>query len=550
MIHRLGIENMLGFLMIVISMAGCKHTQSEKDTQVFRINYSSGNLESTDPAFARNLYNMWTVHMLYNTLTEANASLQVAPSLAKSWTVSEDGLEYIFILRDDVYFQDHPVFPGGKGRKMKAEDVVYSFNRIIDPAVASSGAWIFNDRVATENPFEAINDTLLRIRLQAPFRPLPEILSMPYCSVVPKEVVEKYGKDFGRNPCGTGPFQLKLWDEGNLLILHKNPKYWEKDSAGVLLPYLDAIEVSFIDSKASEFFAFLQGRLDFVNGIDGSFKDLVLYKTGVLKEEFRNRFKLHRSTYLNTEYLGFLIDTTLEKLKHSPIRNKHIRQAINYAIDRKKIAMYLRNGIGTPATSGFIPPGMPGHDSSASFGYDYNPDKALSLLEEAGFPQGKGLPEISILTPDNWSDVVNLIAVQLAACGIKAKVEIIQPNLLRQQMSKSEALVFRAQWIADYPDAETFLAFFYGNFPAPPNYTRFRDPQFDEWYRASMRAPDTLRWDLYRKMDSLVMSHAPVAPLFYDELMHFTANQVVGFGSNPMNLIDLKKVKKLALSTH
>src|SRR5690606_19546379 len=228
----------------------------------------------------RNLYNMWTVHMLYNTLTEANASLQVAPSLAKSWTVSEDGLEYIFILRDDVYFQDHPVFPGGKGRKMKAEDVVYSFNRIIDPAVASSGAWIFNDRVATENPFEAINDTLLRIRLQAPFRPLPEILSMPYCSVVPKEVVEKYGKDFGRNPCGTGPFQLKLWDEGNLLILHKKPKYWKKDSAGVLLPYLDAIEVSVIDSKASEFFAFLQGRLDFVNGIDGSFKVLVLYKTG------------------------------------------------------------------------------------------------------------------------------------------------------------------------------------------------------------------------------------------------------------------------------
>lgn len=509
-----------------------------------RLNYSSGNLESTDPAFARNLYNMWTVHMLYNTLTESDSHLRIVPSLARRWDISEDGLVYSFYLRDDVYFHDDPVFPEGKGRKMTAADVVYSFNRLIDPATASSGAWIFNDRVDKENPFHAVNDTLLQIRLTAPFRPLPEILSMPYCSIIPEESVRRYGKDFGRHPCGTGPFRFHYWDEGNVLILHKNPGYWEYDSNGTALPYLDAVKIRFIDSKASEFFAFLQGELDFVNGLDGSFKDLILHKTGELKQEYQSRFNLKKSTYLNTEYIGFLTDTANERLRNSPLRHKQVRQAINYAIDREKIARYFRNGVGRPATSGFIPAGMPGHDSTGRYGYHYNPARALALLEEAGFPEGKGLPPFSILTPDNWSDIVNLIAVQLQECGIAAHVEIIQPNILRQQMSKSEAVAFRAQWIADYPDAETFLAFFNSRFPAPPNYTRFSHSTFDQLYDQSMVAPDSLRWALYQQMDSLVMSYAPVVPVFYDELMHFTGKNISGFGSNPMNIIDIKRVRK------
>src|SRR5690606_15987994 len=110
-------------------------------------------------------------------------------------------------------------------------DVAYSFNRIIDPKVASYGSWIFNDRVTATDPFVAVDDTTLQIHLLRPFRPLPEILSMPYCGVIPREVAEKWGKDFRSHPCGTGPFQFRYWDEGNMLILHKNPHYWEEDDA-------------------------------------------------------------------------------------------------------------------------------------------------------------------------------------------------------------------------------------------------------------------------------------------------------------------------------
>jgi len=528
--------------LLLQAMGGCSSDNKHSSNTIY-LNYSSGTLESIDPAFAKNLYNMWTDHMVYNTLVEADENLQLTPSLAKSWDVSTDGLQYTFHLRTDVFFQDNEVFAGGKGRRMTAKDVEYSFNRLIDANTASTGAWIFNDRVSKTQPFKALDDSTFIIRLTAPFRPLTQILSMPYCSVVPQEVVTKWGKDFRSHPCGTGPFMHHYWDEGNVLVLHKNPNYWQQDAAGNKLPYADAVQISFIDSKATEFMMLLQGRIDFVNGLDGSFKDLVLSKNGELKKDFYNRINLRKQTYLNTEYIGFLTDSTKDAVKDNPQLNPLVRRAVGYAIDKQKIATYFRNGAVLPATSGFIPQGIPGHDSSGHFGFDYNPAKAQQLLAQAGYPNGKGLKPLHVLAPENWADIVNFVATQVKEVGIPLEVEIIQPNILRQQMSKSEASMFRAQWIADYPDAETFLAFFNGRFPAPPNYTRFSNATFDKWYDESMNLPDSQRHIRYMQMDSLVMSYAPVIPLIYDRLMHFTSKRITGFKANPMNIIDLKTVR-------
>ncbi len=367
---------------------------------------------------------------------------------------------------------------------------------------------------------------------------------MQYCSIVPHEVVEKWSKDFRTHPCGTGPFMLKEWDEGNMLILHRNPAYWEQDDTGAQLPYVDAVTIGFANSKATEFFQFLQGKLDFVNELDGSFKDLVLTKKGELKQEYHSKINMTKRTYLNTEYLGFLTDTTNPVLHNSPIKNVLVRRAMNYAIDRQKIVTYFRNGIGLPATSGFIPEGLPGYDTTHSYGYQYDPAQAVALLAEAGYPGGKGMDPITVLTPDIYSDVVNFAANQLLEVGIPVKVELMQSNILRQQMSKSEAVFFRGQWIADYPDAETYLVFFNGNLPAPPNYTRFNNATFNRWYDEAMLANnDTVRWALYKSMDSLVMQEAPLIPLFYDQMTHFTQKRVTGMTATPMNVIDLKRVQ-------
>lgn len=529
-------------LLYICLITACTSKPDHAEKSVFQLNLSSGALESLDPAYAKDLYTMWTCHMLYNTLVDCDSNLQLRPSLAKSWEVSPDGLTYTFRIRENVLFHDNPAFPAGKGRLLTARDVVYSFHRLTDPATASSGAWIFNDRVDSFRPFEAPDDSTFILRLSAPFAPLPVMLSMPYCSIVPHEVVSHWGKTFRNHPCGTGPFQFKLWEEGNTLILHRNPRYWEQDQSGKALPYLDAVQLSFIDNKATEFLLFLQGKLHFVNGLDGSFKDLVLYKNGEMKPDFAKRYRLSKSTYLNTEYIGFLTDSTRPFMQGSPLNNVLIRQAMNYAIDRRRIALYFRNGIGIPATGGFIPAGMPGHEKEAGFGYTYQPQKAKTLLAAAGFPDGKGLSPVTITTPDNWADIVNFIATQLSDVGIPCRVAIMQPNLLRQQMSSSGVAAFRGQWIADYPDAETFLAVFYGQMPAPPNYTRFHNRLYDQWYSQSMSLPDSARIRMYRNMDSLAMSFAPLMPLFYDQLLHFTQQNVSGFSSNPMNLIDLKGV--------
>ena len=168
---------------------------------------------------------MWPVHQLFNTLVENDGDTRTRGSLAKSWDISTDRLEYIFHLRTDVFFHDNPAFGGtfttGKGRKMIASDVEYSFKRILDPKIASPGFYIFNNVVDSIDGFKAIDDSTFRLKLIKPYAPILQILKMTYCSVVPKEVVEKYGSDFRSHPCGTGPFQFVAWEEGLALILKK-----------------------------------------------------------------------------------------------------------------------------------------------------------------------------------------------------------------------------------------------------------------------------------------------------------------------------------------
>src|SRR5699024_10350070 len=239
-------------------------------------------------------------------------------------------------LRTDVYFHDNKSFKGGNGRKMVASDVVYSFKRIMDPETASAGAWVFNGKVDPDVGFVALNDSTFQLKLLKPFHPILGILTMPYCSIVPKEVVEKYGKDFRSHPCGTGPFQLKYWNEGQVLILEKNPHYFEKDSSGHSLPYLDAVKVTFVSSKVTEFLMFVQGELDFLNDVDVSYKDELLTKSGRLQKSFRDNIIMLQEPYLNTEYLGFLVDSTNTNVIHSPVTNRKVRLAINYGFDREK----------------------------------------------------------------------------------------------------------------------------------------------------------------------------------------------------------------------
>jgi oligopeptide transport system substrate-binding protein len=521
------------------------HQKNNNGKQVFRYNETTG-IATLDPAFAKNQSIIWAVHQLYNTLVETDSNLNIVPSLAYRWDVSPDRLTYVFHLRNDVFFHDNEVFPGGKGRKMTAHDVAYSYARITDPATASSGAWIFNNRVDSAAPFRALDDSTFRLKLLRPFNPILGLLSMQYCSVVPKEVVDKHGKDFRSHPCGTGPFSFKSWEEGQALIMLKNDRYFEKDAQGIALPYLDAVKVSFYDSKATEFLMFQQEQLDFINDIDASFKDEVLTRKGELRKDWIGRIRLSKHPYLNIEYLGIVVDPANEIVKNSPLGSQKVRAAINYGFDRRKMMMYLRNSIGIPAESGFVPAGLPSFDSSVVKGYNFNPQRSRQLLSEAGYPDGKGLPTIKLLTIPIYADLASFIAKELEDVGLKIQVEAVQKSFLLEQTAKSTAPFFRGSWIADYPDAENYLGCFYSKNPSPPNYTRYKNPQFDVLYERSLTEQnDSIRFALYRQMDQIIISDAPVVPLWYDEVIHLVQPNVKGFQPNGLNLLELRTLRKV-----
>ena len=531
------------FFLFILSFSISSCSRHNNDKNIFRYNEQSG-IATLDPAFAKNQSIMWAVHQIYNTLVQIDDNLNLVPSLAKSWDISADNLTFTFHLRNDVFFQDNPAFPNGKGRKMTAQDVVYSFSRIMDKNTASSGAWIFNGRVDTTEPFKAIDDTTFQLKLVKPFHPILGVMSMQYCSVIPKEVVEKYGKDFRRHPCGTGPFEMVAWEEGQALVLKKNPDYFEKDSSGKRLPYLDGIKVTFLQNKATEFLEFQQKRLDFVNEIDPSFKDEVLTKAGTLRKECQGKIRLVKQPALTIEYLGFLCDSSLPIVKNSPLKDVRIRKAINYGFNRRKMILYIRNSIGIPAESGFIPAAFPSFDSSVVKGYHYDPAKALELLKEAGYPNGEGLPPFKLLTVPLYADLASYIANELQQIGITINVEVVQKSLLLEQTAKSEALFFRGSWIADYPDAENFLSVFYGKNPAPPNYTRYNNPRFDKLYEESLSEKnDSVRYKIYQQADQLVMQDAPIVPLWYDMVIWLVHPYVKNFIPNGLNLLELRRVK-------
>lgn len=523
-------------------LAACYNAEKE-NRNIFYYNESSG-IASLDPAFAKSQSVMWAVHQLYNTLVEVDSNLNIIPSLAKSWTISEDRKTYTFYLRSDVFFHNDKAFPNGQGRRLTAHDVVYSFKRLVDPATASPGSWIFNEKLASSNGFTAINDSVFQLKLVRPYIPILGILSMQYCSVVSEEAVKFWGADFRKHAVGTGPFQFVAWEEGQALILKKNDTYFERDEAGKRLPYLDGIKISFYDSKATEFLLLRQKKLDFINDLDASFKDEVLTKRGTLRKDWEGRLRLNTHPYLNIEYLGLLVDTASEILKGSPTRQKKVRQAINYGFDRKKMVLYLRNSLGIPAVNGFVPAGLPSFDTAVK-GYDFNPVLARKLLAEAGFSDAKKLPPIKLLTIPVYSDIGSYIARQLEEIGFDVQVETVQKSLLLEMTSSSRAVFFRGSWIADYPDAENYLSVFYSKNPAPPNYTRYNNPYFDLAFEEALKEPnDSLRYQLYQKADRIMINDAPVVPLWYDVVVHLVQPEIKNFRPNALNLLELRRVQK------
>jgi len=526
----------LGYLLLftsVLFLVSCGKKESVfTDNDVFRYN-ESANIQTLDPAFARNMAIIWPCTQLFNGLVQLDDSLHVAPDIAKSWNISTDGLQYEFTLRKNVYFHKHKNFGKDSTRLVTAYDFEYSFNRVLSEELASPGTWVFQH----VNSYKAVNDSVFKIDLKNPFPAFLSLLSMKYASVVPKEITEDKSIDFRSNPIGTGPFQFKIWEENVKLVLRKNPNYHEKDSSGKRLPYLESIAITFLPDKQSGFMQFIQGKVDMISGLDPSYKDELLQPNGKLQEKYQDKIKMLTGQYLNTEYLGFNMNDPL-------VSDIRIRQALNHGFDRTKLVAYLRNGMGDGKVNGMIPNGLPGFKPVKD--PLYNPTKAKELINQV--KKNRKLPiEITLSTNNTYLDIAEYLQREWERLGIKVKIDVMPPSTLRQAIATNKLSFFRGSWIADYPDAENYLSLFYSNnfTPNGPNYTHFKNVTYDNLYQQALNTvDDTKRTELYQQMDAITAEQVPVIILFYDKVARFTQKNVHNLQPNAMNGLNLKYVQK------
>lgn len=557
----------------LVSFDGCKHRALPDRSAlrpaaggrwyggVYRVN-ETGELRSLDPVAINDVTSAHIAENIYDQLLYFDENLNLTCELAERWEVSTDGRTYTYYLRRGVYFHDDPCFPGGKGRELTAEDVAYSLTRCCDARTGTLSADYFRGKVVgaeefynatlvalqtnTEpkirgvKGFQVLDRYTFRIELIEPFGPFEYYLAMNFTGIHPREAVEYYGKDFFQHPVGTGPFRFVRWEPDRECILARNPKYWKRDSSGNQLPYLDGIRFSFIKDDKVQFLELLEGNLEECYRIPSEFFPLVVDEHRRLRPTFA-RFQLLRAPALSTQYYGML--TT------SPIfRDRRVRQAFCYAVDRERILRYVLKGQGgEPAHHGLVPPAMPQYPAQAVNGYKFNPARARQLLAEAGYPAGQHFPPLDLQLNSGGGRnllVAEAIQSQLAeVLGVRIGLRIVEFARHLDDIDHGHAPFFRLGWIADYPDPESFLNLFYGKLvpsdstaPSPLNSTRYVNPRYDALFEQARRTLNRIaRNELFAQAEQIAIADAPMVLLFYDEDYRLLQPYVRGYRPNAMD---------------
>lgn len=489
--------------------------------------------------------------------------LSIEPNLAESYTIDEAGTTYKFSLKKGVMFHDDACFEGGKGREVKADDVKKCFELLCtNTPVNVNFAGTFKDKVVganeyyeastSDNPMDSIpgivviDDYTLEIKLIQPYSSFLYTLAWVPTAVFPVEAHEQYAEHM---VVGTGPFTLdkgKVSDEQALLLKNKN--YHKKDKDGVALPYLDSLNVLFVESKKEQLKKFEEGNVDLVIGLPAeSIKEVVENQIS----EFQNeppRYVLDRSPEMGVNYYAF-------NIKSKAFGNKKVRQAINYAIDKDRIVNDILKGEAYgPGNHGLTPPAFKGYDITKITGYGYDVEKAKKLLSEAGYPNGKGFPTVKLLLNSGGSKNTKVaIEIQeqlLTNLGINLDLEIVSLAQRIEDSKYGRADIYRTSWVADFPSPENFLWLCYGkdvpktlDKPSYPNMSRYANPAFDKLYEAGVYAQDEKeRYAQFLKAEQLMIDDAPVIPLWYEEKYRLTQSHIKNYYSNAMNYRDFAEV--------
>ncbi len=495
----------------------------------------------------------------------SQVDLTILPSLAQKWEKNADASQWIFLIRKGVKYHDDECFPGGKGREITAKDFMYCFQQLcsVSPQNSQFGN-TFKDRVVGANEYyqstvdknplpggisgiKIIDEYTIQIDLLFPFAGFLNILSTPACWVYPKEALDKYGVEMRSKCVGTGPFQAKNIKEGDVVILERNPDYWDVDEYDNKLPYLDALKFSFIKEKKNELLEFKRGNLDMVFQIPVESISDILGELDHAKEA-NAPFDLQVIPAMTIFYFGFQIQSDI-------FDKKEVRLAFNYSIDREKIVNYTLQGEGVPAKYGIVPPSFKDYDSKSIKGFTFDVDKARKYLAAAGYPNGKGFPKL-ILQLNQGGNNRNIQIAEVIQKMLMENLNIeIELSVLAQaehleRIETGKTLFWRTGWVADYPDPETFLTILYSKHipknlsdKAYLNSMRYKNVRFDSLFTAAMQEVDIeKRMKLYMQADQVAIDDAAIMPIFYDENYRLVQTYIKSFPANAMEHRDLTRV--------
>lgn len=495
---------------VAVGEAGCarRETNVERGDRAQVLYRGIGSaVSSLDPQLITGLAGQSVVSALFEGLvTEDPHDLHPVPGVAKSWTVSPDGLVYTFHLRTDAKWSD--------GRPVTAADFIAAYRRMLAPSLgadyasafyAVAGAEDYNrDRLKdfSKVGFAAPDPHTLRITLRHPTSYFLELLTQTFWLPVPVDVIRRYGDPYRRGNSwtlpghlvGNGPFDLKSWTPNVQIVVDKSPTYW--DAAHVRL---HAIHFYPIDSQDAEERAFRAGQLH------------ITYTVPVTKVEAyrRNDPQLLRiDPYFDTYFFRL-------NVRRTPFNDPRIRQALSLAIDRRAIVQHLLHGGQQPATS-FTPSGLPDYTPPALVKTDVT--EARRLLAAAGYPDGHGLPPLTLLY--NTSDNHRLLAEAVQemwrrALGIDVQLENQELKVVLQERQQGQYQILLSDWVGDYLDASTFLDVLRsdnGN-----NHTGWSDAAYDRLLTEADRTTNpAARARLMRRAETRMLEAMPVIPLYFN----------------------------------
>ena len=454
-----------------------------------------------DPARISDVYSRSVAHQIFDGLVQFDQTLTIMPALAEFWRASRDGLTWTFTLRKGVKFHH--------GREVTADDVVYSFTRLLDPRLKSGAADLFSvikgapdfraGKAKTVSGLTALDRHRVEVVLTDAPAPFVALAAVGHAKIVPRDVAEAQGDAFGQRPVGTGPFRFVGWERGKEIVLAANPEYFE----GV--PRLSHVVYRIFPGE----------RFDTVNDEfeRGQLEDSPL-PGRMTPADYRRIVTDPKHVYVKRSMFSLRFYGLNTRLK--PLDDPRVRQAINHAIDRESIiqSTYLGRH---PAARGILPPGTPGFNPTLT-GYAYDPARARVLLAQAGYPGGRGAPLITI-----WSGVKDPVArehelIRTALEAVGLRVEFAYQTdwpVLSREMAAGRLPAFLYAWYADYPDPDTFLFELFHS-KSPRNFTRYANPAVDGLLEQARRTVDIQhRLELYRRAEKLIMDDAPIVPFWH-----------------------------------